>query len=714
MKKILLLFATALMGMSMQAQSDVTVVSVSPEAGSTVSDHGQVFTVTFSSAVRIDGTYSGLYTSGSYGTLLATQIAANSDSTVWTFNLDPSDTQVNADTKSFDLKFGGTDANGAKLAGTDEIIVDIDWETWEYIYASVWSYTYQYAEVHGVSDVTLLSITPTLGTHIGTKSQQFVATFSAGVKLEMGSQKTGLYASAEGSRNRLDIIAESNEDGTVWTITTNPESYSNDYYLDDADSLFFRLRGYDLKGDSLQAGAIHYHNEYEDWMGETVVDDYYYYETAYSWGTQYKVGFLPADEDGEQYAKVSQFDQFQLVMPEGYQFNEACTEVIEVYAYPLRDNVATFTAANAQAEGNVLTFTLPEPQTTNGNYRVSVPSAFFIMPDGCESRSCTGYVYVKGIAYTWKPTSMNPAAGNVTNLETIDLNFESYTEYNPETAHAELRDQDGNVASTITWGYKGNDGLGITLSLDQSIEGKFGTYNLVIDQASFGNQTWVDEAYTYDGKANPTLTYEYVLYDENNVTLTKTLPVTIFFQTSGYDDNWMVSQDTIESYLEFYDNGTNILKKFAGRPKYDLQYDFATGAVKNYTEIEEVSEYYSYWVVPTGREDIPALRFEVDGWNTYNGWFTNSSWAEYYGYPADTRLSYISCHAFDANGDCIYRYGQVTWIYIPGSEESIETVRRDGSDVARFYRLDGRPAKAEDKGMLIMVRNGESSRIYRM
>jgi len=714
MKKLFLSFATALMAISMQAQSDVTLVSVSPDTLTTISDHGQKFEVTFSGAVRIDASYSGIYTSGPYGNLLTTQTSVNADSTVWTFNLDPSDTKVNADTKTFALKFGGTDTNGNKLAGNDSIIVDIDYVNYMYIYAPVWSYTYQYAEVHGVSSVTLVSITPVAGTHVGSKSQQFVATFSAGVKLETGAQKTGLYASSNGDRNRLDVIAESNEDGTVWTITANPTSYTLDYYLDSADSLFFRLRGYDLKGDSLQAGAMHYHKEYEDWMGNPIIDDYYYYEAGYAWGTDYNVGFEPAAEEGETYAKVSKFDQFQLVLPAGYKFNDACKDSIEVYSYPLRSNVAVFAATDAKADGNVLTFTLPESQTTNGNYRVTVPSGFFIMPDGFENRSCTGYIYVKGIAYTYKPSSMSPAAGNVVNLETIDLIFSSYTEYNPEAAHAELRDKDGKVVSTITWGYKGNDGLGITLTLDQSIAGKFGTYQLVISQASFGNQTWVDEAYTYDGKANPELTYEYVLYDENNVTLTKTLPVTILFQTSGYDDNWMVSQDTIESYLEFYDNGSCILKKFAGKPKYDLQYDFATGEVKNYTEILEASEYLSYWIVPTGREDIPTLRFEVDGYNTYNGWFTNSNWAEYYGYPKDTRLSSLSCHAFDANGDCIYRYGQLCWIYVPGSENGIESVSNEASKVVRFYHLNGRPAKADDKGMLIMIRNGESSRVYRM
>lgn len=31
-----------------------------------------------------------------------------------------------------------------------------------------------------------------------------------------------------------------------------------------------------------------------------------------------------------------------------------------------------------------------------------------------------------------------------------------------------------------------------------------------------------------------------------------------------------------------------------------------------------------------------------------------------------------------------------------------------------FFRLNGQPASANDKGMLIMVRNGESSRVFKM
>ena len=713
MKKSLLLLASAFIGMSALAQSDVTVVSVSPEAGTTVSTHDQTFTVTFSDAVRLNDSYSGIYTSGYYGYLLSTQITASSDSTVWTFTLDPSDTEINASTKSFDLKFGGTDANGADLVGTEEIFVDIDYNTWQYIYASVWSYTYNYAEVHGVSDVSLVSIDPITGTYIGSKSQQYVATFTAGVKLETGSGKTGLYAKTSTGLKYLATKIEGNADGTVWTITADQDSYNLDVYLDEADSLFLRLRGFDLNGDSLQVGATHYHSESQDWYGNTVVEDYYYYEAAYGWGTSYQIGFSPVDENGEQYAKVSQLDQFQLILPEGYQFNEACSAMIDLYNYSTYKILTSFSAADARIDGNVLTFTLAEPVTVNGNYRVEVPAAFFIMPDGCENRRLYGYIYVKGIQYTWKPASMSPAAGNVTNLETIDLRFSAYTEYNPETAHAELLDKDGNVASTITWGYKGNDGLGITLSLDQSIEGKFGTYQLVIDQASFGDQTWVDEAYTYDGKTNPKLTYEYVLYDENNVSLYKTLPVTILFQASGYDDNYRYETDTIESFLEFYDNGSCILKKFAGRAKYDLQYDYATGNIYNYSEIVE-GDYANYWVIPTGREDVATIRIEIDGLSTYSGWYTNSWWAQNHGYPSDTRLTYWTCAGYDASGEMIYNYGQLSFFYIPGSEESIDTVRRDGSEVARFYHLDGRPAKADDKGMLIMVRNGQSSRIFRM
>lgn len=52
--------------------------------------------------------------------------------------------------------------------------------------------------------------------------------------------------------------------------------------------------------------------------------------------------------------------------------------------------------------------------------------------------------------------------------------------------------------------------------------------------------------------------------------------------------------------------------------------------------------------------------------------------------------------------------------YPESEDQSIESVINDGSATVRFFRLNGQPASANDKGMLIMVRNGESSRVFKM
>ena len=723
MKKSLLLLSSALMGMSAMAASEVTLVSVEPGTETTITSHDQAFVVTFSGAVTLDAENSGIYCDyygygEDYLVQAPTVMTPNDDNTVWTLSLSAADTYVTYQSTNLWLQLVGTDAQGEQLAGPNDIITGIDYSSYSYITSPGWLYKYAYSvekPVYGLSSVTVLGIDPVEGTHIGSNSQQFVVTFSDAVNLE--TSNSGIYyRNDNGGLSRITSLCQASADGTQWTLSADPDSYYISY-LDEADSVFVRFRGADLNGDTLCVGATHYHNEYEDWYGDLVVDDYYYYQSGYPYGTAYSLGFSPVDEDGEQYAKVSQLDQFSIIIPEGAVLNSACAEAIEVYSYVSYDNVATFTAADAQVDGTTVTFTLAEPCTEGGNYRVYVPAGFFTMPDSYDSRPLYGYIYVKGIKYTWKPSSLNPAAGNVTNLETIDLAFSDYTEYNPETAHAVLLDAEGNVASEITWGYKGNDGLGIILTLDQSIEGKFGRYSLVIDQASFGNQTWVDEEYLHDGKANPELRYEYVLYDENNVTLSQTLPCTALFALD-YDWNTGYTFDSIETHMEFYDNGTCTIKKFAGVNKYDISFRKSDGYITAGTDytVEDNTTWTSGYIfnVATGRADYPKMEVEFQGWYDYNFYTLDSYYLDHYGYPEGTQCMYwYNVSIIDPDGQSSYSFYNVL-IWPEDEEQSIQTVRRDGSEVVRYYTLDGKPAKADAKGLLIMVRNGESSRVFKM
>lgn len=369
-------------------------------------------------------------------------------------------------------------------------------------------------------------------------------------------------------------------------------------------------------------------------------------------------------------------------------------------------------------------FTLAEPVTEGGvNYYVEVPDGFFIMADDELSRSFETKIYIRGVVADYKPSSINPAEGYVTSLTSIDLSFLNFTDMDVNTAKAELLDAEGHVASTLSWGYKGTDGLGFTLNIDNDLTGKYGKYTLVIAEGSFGDGTWNDEVDAdgkhLDGHCNPELTYEYTLYDENNVQLTGSHNCQVEFYTYIDFMTYTYVIDTIDTRIEFYDNGTAVVKKWAGVIRYDLGFNLTTGVITNATEIQypETEYGYTYYTVPTGREDIVTCKIADDGWNFYNRREITGWWSDYYGLPDGTIItSYNGVNGYNADGETVYQNGAYGIFEYPENEEAIETVKADaaGDKTVRFYHLNGAPASADAKGMLIMRRGNEVSRIYKM
>lgn len=722
-KGLLSLSALALATVQAQAASEVTLVSVTPDQSTTINYATQEFVVEFSAGVELDTNLSTIWSDAyNYGAAYYVPGTAilnhNEEKTVWTIALDESAYDF-ADVKSglkrgLILRFGGKDLNGEELAGPNTISY-VDWSSYTQLQANGWEYIYTYEEikpVFGVSDISLVSLTPAAGTHVGRKGCEFTATFTGSVRLDQNSYVFE-YASYYSTR-KVATEMTANADSSVWTLTFNTADLSN------PDSIGVRVSGTDSKGDSLQVGAIKEH--IESWYDDPY--DIYYWQNVYPYGTTCELAFEPQPEEGDEIAKLDILEQFTLIAGAGATINSDCQATIEVMNYKTYKTVAELSTADAQmtADGTFV-FTLAEPITEGGvNYMVNVPDGFFIMPDDELSRDFSVKLYIRGVVADYKPSSINPAEGYVTSLTTIDLSFYDFTDMDVNTAKAELLDAEGNVASTISWGYKGTDGLGFVLTLDNDISGKYGNYTLVIAEGSFGDGTWNDEIDAdgnhLDGHCNPELKYSYTLYDENNIQLTGYHNCQVEFYTHIDFMTYTYEIDTIDTRIEFYDNGSAIVKKWAGVVRYDLAFNMSNGVLTQYDKIEypESDNGYTYCTVATGREDIVSVRFAIDGWNVYDRRTISGWWSDYYRLPDGTVLTtFTGFSAYNAEGETVYPNGQYI-IYEFPEDEAIEAVKADvaGDKTVRFYHLNGAPASADAKGMLIMRRGSEVSRIFKM
>lgn len=210
-KGLLSLSALALATVQAQAASEVTLVSVTPDQSTTINYATQEFVVEFSAGVELDTNLSTIWSDAyNYGEAYYIPGTAllnhNDEKTVWTIALDESAydfSEVKSGLKrGLILRFGGKDLNGEELAGP-KVISYMDWNTYSQVEANGWEYIYNFEEikpVFGVSDITLVSLTPAAGTHVGRKGCEFVATFTGGVRLDKNSyvfEYAGYYGTNE-------------------------------------------------------------------------------------------------------------------------------------------------------------------------------------------------------------------------------------------------------------------------------------------------------------------------------------------------------------------------------------------------------------------------------------------------------------------------------------------------------------------------------------